>query len=336
MLTRTFPAQTLRPFTRCLQDYVLAGGKRIRPQLCLWTYAQASGERGEAPDCVLDLASVWELFHAFLLAHDDIIDRADFRRDQPSLHHQLAALDSNCSTFGTNLGIVAGDLLFGMAIRVLHEIDLPDASYRPVLQLFSRIACMTGFGQAIDIWQTHLPIDNVDEESLLLEYHWKTAAYTFEGPMLAGAMAGGLDESGQAVISRFALALGQAYQIHNDLLDLQTPAREGCDLVEGKRTLTLLRARAGMETSARRTFDTKLSSVRAANGRAIALAEELRQELHASGATRETQKMVASFQQAARDAASDSSLAPSLSAAMNQLLDTLESQYFATRVAVHA
>src|SRR3954469_8628081 len=285
LLARVLYAPGLAPLNHVIHSYVLAGGKRIRPQLCAWTYLNVRKTRPRTlPENLLDLAGAWELFHAFLLCHDDIIDGADRRREQASLHRQLSALDSNCPRFGMNLGIVAGDLLFSAAMRLWHELDLPAKVYREQLRLFSRIACTTGFGQAIDICQSHVPLDDVREETLLREYHWKTAAYTFEGPMLSGAIAAGADAKTQAAISKFALALGQAYQLQNDLLDLASPAHEGCDLMEGKRTITLIRARSAMTTSDRRAFDCKLSSIAIANGEAIGLCESLRLQLQDTGA----------------------------------------------------
>ena len=60
-----------------------------------------------------------------------------------------------------NLGIVAGDLMFSAAMRLWHELALPPRVLRDELKLFSRIACATGFGQAIDIAQSHVPLEEV-------------------------------------------------------------------------------------------------------------------------------------------------------------------------------
>lgn len=344
-------AEGLSPLSESIRQYVLAGGKRVRPQLCMWAYRKARGD-GEGlvqvlqscrvkadgsdaralPASVLDLACAWELFHAFLLAHDDIIDEAGMRRDRPSLHRQLASLDGGCPKFGTGLGIVAGDLLFSAAIRLLHEIDLPPGPYREVLRLFSRIACTTGFGQAIDICQSHAPLDQVCEQTLLREYHWKTAAYTFEGPMLSGAILAGASHGAQDAISRYALALGQAYQLQNDLADLARPAHDGCDLIQGKRTVTLLRARAGMSQPARQDFDARLFALRSANGQAAALAERLRQELRATSALGDTEALIADFLRAARAAAGSPSLCEPMRAGLGQVLDTLQARYFVSQI----
>jgi geranylgeranyl diphosphate synthase type I len=349
LLDRVLRADGLTPLNDILRAFVLAGGKRVRPQLCVWTFLRTNEDGGSrmedgadyparssifhppsSPSPVLDVACAWELFHAFLLAHDDIIDRGDRRRDQPSLHRQLSALDSNCPRFGMNLGIVAGDLLFGAAISLLHELDLPSPdAHRRVLRLFSRVACTTGFGQAIDICQSHAPIDAVREETLLREYHWKTAAYTFEGPMLSGAILAGADDAAQRAISRYALALGQAYQLHNDLIDLARPASDGCDLMEGKRTVTLLRARATMPAAQRERFDERLHAIGSANGHAVEIAESLRRELTETGAVEETTELIRGLFADARGATGDAALPASLACGMRGVLGSLDAGYFA-------
>jgi geranylgeranyl diphosphate synthase type I len=347
LVARVFPAVGgVAPLNQLIREYVLAGGKRIRPQLCVWTYerVQDSGcgvqneqrtghpffpePRTLNPEPLLDLACGWELFHTFLLVHDDIIDNADVRRDAPALHRSLASLDGHSPKFGMNLGIVAGDLLFSAAMRLWHEIDLPAEIYKQELRLFSHIACMTGFGQAIDICQSHVPIDRVPEELLLREYHWKTAAYTFEGPMLTGAILAGADEAAQHAISRYALALGQAYQLQNDLIDLAHVAHAGSDLVQGKRTVALLRARVVMDDKSRREFDDTLDQLQSGRGDAVALAEDLRLRLKGSGAAEQTRVLIARCLEESRAAASEPTLLPHLAAAMMELLDRLAADYF--------
>ena len=322
-------APGLGPFRDVVSNYVLApGGKRVRPQLAAWTYLAASGESTLTP-AVLDVAAGWELFHAFLLVHDDIIDDSARRRDRPSLHVALARLDSDSLTFGTNLGIVAGDLLFSAAMCLWHDLDVDAVTHRDLLKIFSRVACTTGFGQAIDICVSHLPMDQVDQATLLREYHWKTAAYTFEGPMLCGAALAGLGVEARSAISRFALALGQAYQLHNDLLDLATPAHDGCDLVQGKRTIALLQHRSALSDDDRATFDARIAEIADGGREAVTLAESLRGEMLAGDATRAARQIIDDLLDDAGDAARDAALPPALSAGMSTLLDAMTRQYFA-------
>ena len=314
-----------------LRRYVLRGGKRVRPQLVLWAYDRSGGTRdaaGDPPAAVLDVACAWEVFHAFLLVHDDLIDAADTRRDTPSLHRQLQSLDHDGEQFGRNLAIVAGDLLFGAAVRLIAEADAPATVRVELMQLFSRIACTTGFGQAIDVLQAESPLSAVTEATLLREYTWKTAAYTFEGPLLSGAALAGADACVRAVLARYARSLGQAYQLQNDLADLATPAHDGCDLVQGKRTPTLLRARSTMTPDRRADFDRRLDLVRTANGHAVGMAEQLRRDVFDTGAVAQTDRLVHDLLADAAAAAVDPAVAGPLSAGLGQLVDGLRATYF--------
>lgn len=345
ILDSRLEAQGLRPMRQAMADYVMAGGKRVRPQLAIWTWRNSEqwamgGGQGEAanrkprttnlPQPLLDLACGWELFHAFLLIHDDIIDASDTRRGTPALHVSLAALDSNSPVFGRNLAIVAGDLLFSTAMQLWHDLDVDDARvYRDLLKLFSRIATTTGFGQAIDIIASHQTISEVDEETLLREYHWKTAAYTFEGPMLSGAILAGLGADAQRAISQFALSLGQAYQLQNDLIDLYAPAHEGCDVAQGKRTLTLVRHRSQLCDRGRAELDERMAQIELSPGPGtVERAETLRRDLLDAGIARPTHDLIDSLLTDARTAAEDGSLPRELSTGLSQLLGALTKQYF--------
>jgi geranylgeranyl diphosphate synthase type I len=339
-LHRVLGTHEATAFQQAVIRYVLSGGKRLRPQLCVWTCLHAMNcdaiEQLDAAssDALLDLAAGWELFHAFLLVHDDIIDDSASRRGRPSMHHELAHLDGGSLQFGINLAIVAGDLLFGAAMRLWHELDCPPEVFRRELKLFSRVACTTGLGQALDIFQSHQAQDEVDQEALLREYQWKTAAYTFEGPMLSAAILAGLDDNAQAAVSRYAIALGQAYQIHNDLLDLDRPTERGCDLIQGKRTIALLRGRRLMSPAHRAVFDARLQEAQKNDRHAIELAEALRLELRSTGAIEETHKLIGDLLRAAMEAAADRALPPALGEPMLRLIHSLASRYFQSSLTI--
>ena len=320
---RTFAAEEVRPLRDSVRTYVTAGGKRLRPQLCLWVWSLVAPNDPEPTPALLDTAAAWELFHAFLLVHDDIIDGADTRRGRPALHRQLQSLDSNCPRFGLNLGIVAGDLLFSASVRLLHELDgVEPGRHLALLRLFSGIACTTGFGQAIDIFAGHAPLDGLAEAALLREYDWKTAAYTFEGPMLSAAILAGCDAACCGAIRRFATSLGQAYQLHNDLADLAVPVRDGSDLLEGKRTTTLLEASRRLPG-----LGDRLKAATA--GDRPDLAEALRQDVIACGATDATRRRISRCVETAR-AAAETVADARLSTGMTGLLGDLQDRYLTT------
>ena len=326
----TSESADIEPLNRVLEGFVLRGGKRLRPQLCLWTYAAAGGF-GADPSAVLDVACAWEVFHAFLLVHDDLIDAADVRRSTPSLHRQLQSLDHNSPIFGRNLAIVAGDLLYSVAMRLMVDAAAEPAVLVQLMKLFARVACTTGYGQAIDLFQSQLPPSEVAEATLLCGYDWKTAAYTFEGPMLSGAMLAGANTVTTGRLSTFAKSLGQAYQLQNDLADLTEPAHDGCDLVQGKRTVTLMRTRSSMSLPQRNELDRRLSELTVAEGDAVFLAERLRHQLIDGGAIDRTEVLIDRLLNDAATAAAD--IGGSLGRSLCDLLDRLRSNYFAVAVA---
>ncbi len=326
---------SLGAIARAVQSFVESGGKRLRPQLCLWTCHACGGDA--AATVALDAACGWELFHAFLLVHDDIIDAADTRRDRPSLHRELAGLDGDSQVFGANLGIVAGDLLFAAAMRLWHGVDdagdLTLATYRRLLSVFSRVALETGIGQAADITQAHAPLADIAETRVLAGYHAKTAAYTFEGPMLTGAILAGADDPLLSRLRAFSTSLGRAYQVQNDLIDLAAPATIGGDLAQQKRTLTLVRARHLCPPDQRERFDADCRAAGDDTGHAaasarLAAAERLRQRLFDLGAVDATDRLVRDLLGAARAAATASDVPSRLATGLAGLLDTLEAGYF--------
>ena len=310
-----------------------SGGKRIRPQLCLWTRLQMlppGRSSRELSEGELDIACAWEMFHAFLLVHDDIVDAADRRRDGPSLHRVLAECDGGSAVFGRNLAIIIGDLLFAGAMKVLHEAEVSAEAHRAVLRLFSKVAVHTGMGQAADMLQSHVPLSDVAEDAVLRGYHGKTAAYTFEGPILSGAILGSADGAQQECLSRFAVALGQAYQLHNDLLDLGAPVHDGSDLMQGKRTLTLVQARALLEEAQRPQLDAQLAALRPGGREALRKAEALRRMLYAAGAVDATRRVMAELLREARRAAEATCLPATLRLGLLRLLRKLNATYFAS------
>lgn len=320
----------LASLSQLMKLYACRSGKRLRPQLVIWTYLNAS-DRSEssAPEVVLDVATAWEIFHAFLLIHDDIVDGSDQRRNQPALHKQLQSLDSDSPRFGVNLGIVAGDLMYAATQRILSELQTDAESYRQLHRLFARVASLTGFGQAVDILQSHVPLKLCDVHTLLREYHWKTAAYTFEGPMLSGAILADLSDAARQAISEFALSIGQAYQIQNDLIDLLKPVSEGSDLVEGKRTLTLLLARSAQSSSEHDALDQTLSLIQNAPlEQALSLADRLRCQILQTPAVEQTIDIIRDLLRTSARVLQSRALPDSLRQSMRSILELMQQKYF--------
>ena len=117
-----------------LQRFVLAGGKRLRPLFCYWGWRGAGGADGTP---IVVAAAALELFHAFALIHDDILDGSDRRRGEPSVHRLFADLHARSSwrgdpeAYGRNTALLCGDLLRGLVgsdvprVRAEHRAGAP-------------------------------------------------------------------------------------------------------------------------------------------------------------------------------------------------------------------
>ena len=214
-------------------DYPWRGGKAIRPALCVETCSAFGG----APEEAILSAAVMELLHNAFLVHDDIEDESEQRRGRPTLH-VLA---------GTPLAINAGDAMAMEAMSMLRDNRAILGSYLAdrVLQEFELMIRHTIEGQAIELgWRRDgvIDLDELDYLDLIVR---KTCWYTTIHPIRVGALIGGGGRTPLEPLTRFALYLGAAFQIRDDLLNLvgdePTYGKEILgDLFEGKRTLMLI------------------------------------------------------------------------------------------------
>ncbi|GHE06555.1 polyprenyl synthetase family protein [Streptomyces alanosinicus] len=237
--TSSLPEMAL--FTEVLRR-MLDGGKRIRPLLCV-TGWQAVREQAP-PETVMHVAASLELFHAFALIHDDIMDRSATRRGQPSAHRVLAARHAHrpdADLLGVNAAILLGDLAFGWSYELLHEPILPAQQMLVVWPLLNALRAETLIGQYLDLRasRTH---QHPDPDTAWRIVRYKTAKYTFERPLQLGAVLAGATPHQLRTLSAYALPLGEAFQLRDDLLGVfGDPARTGKstldDLREGKHTM---------------------------------------------------------------------------------------------------
>ena len=207
-LERYLPTIELEPcrLHQAMRYAVLSGGKRIRPLL-----VYAVGETFDANLNLLDLpASAIELIHAFSLIHDDLpgMDNDDFRRGNPTCH----------KAFGEAIAILAGDALLVLAFQLLSSNNFLDSQTRTnminVVTAASGSLGMAG-GQAIDIANTNLDITQLEQMYIL-----KTGALLSAGAQL-GALAAGVNQDILQSLDRYACCLGLAFQIQDDLFDLE-------------------------------------------------------------------------------------------------------------------
>jgi geranylgeranyl diphosphate synthase, type I len=227
-----------------IESLIDAGGKRLRPALCYWAYIGSGGAPG-AP-MLADVCAALELVHVFGLVHDDIVDGAEHRRGVPTVHRRLAhdfpvpGDGQHARQVGTSLGILAGDLALTFGDRLLDRVP-PD-----VRGLVGELKTEMCAGQILDVVMAAQETWDLDQAIQVALY--KSAKYSVERPLQIGACLA----TGSAVLppelSEFGIALGLAFQLVDDLLDVfgdpdRTGKPRGGDLAEGKITVLACLAR---------------------------------------------------------------------------------------------
>jgi geranylgeranyl diphosphate synthase type I len=228
-----------------LRSYVLNGGKRIRPGLCYWGWRGAGGA-----DCaeIIRAAAALELFHAFALIHDDIMDGSDVRRGQPAMHRRLAALHADAGwrgrpeAFGVSAGILFGDLCISWADELLHNSGLEQVRLHAVRPIYEQMRTQVICGQYLDVAETARGPSSVQRS--LRVVRCKSAEYTVVHPLLIGGVLAGGDARLLAAYKSFGLPLGEAFQLRDDILgafgDPSTTGKSNLDdLREGKPTVLM-------------------------------------------------------------------------------------------------
>ena len=240
--------------------YVLSmGGKRIRPTLMLLAYNLFKDD----PENILSSACALETYHNYTLLHDDLMDNADVRRGQPTVHKKWNA----------NLAVLSGDSMLVLAYQRMTECD---SHLAEVLRLFTETALEIGEGQQMDMeFETR---NDVREEEYIEMIRLKTsvllACAMKIGALLADAPADDADN-----LYRFGEKIGLAFQLQDDYLDVYgDPAvfgkAIGGDIVSNKKTYMLINAfnradnaqRAELERWIRATDFDRQEKVKAVTG----------------------------------------------------------------------
>ncbi len=225
-------------------EFVTRPGKRIRPVLFTISYRGYSKERSLPGKDLIRCSLAFELLHDFLLVHDDVIDNSSLRRGKPTLHEVFNGKMKVApgSAIGSDLAIVAGDIIAAMAFEALLSFKAPADRKEKAMLEFTRAMSVTGVGEFIDIVNNLTRIEKVKENDVLLTYMYKTARYTFEAPLVVGAILAGAEDAEIKKLSRLGKALGQAFQLQDDMLDIFSSAKKTgkpvlSDIAESKKTL---------------------------------------------------------------------------------------------------
>ena len=226
---------------------ILNTGKLTRPALVLLGYRSFGGKSNPR---VLDLASAFELLHTALIIHDDIIDRDFIRRGQPTLaaHYRDMALaagrnEADAEHAGNSAALIAGDLLINEAIKIAARAASGLECEAAIEASFALAIEQAGAGELEDLLYSLKPQPATTGQVLRME-ELKTAGYSFQLPLQAGALLAGATESQAQTLGSIGCQLGVAYQVIDDVLgtfgDSETTGKPvDSDLREFKSTVLL-------------------------------------------------------------------------------------------------
>jgi geranylgeranyl diphosphate synthase type I len=231
------------------RDFVLRPGKRIRPLLFLLAYQGYARKKRPVRTDLATASAAIELLHDYMLIHDDVIDRAATRRGKPTMHRVFNKKVKTVSgeSIGESLAVIAGDIIFALAIESFLAVREDPRRKEAALRHLVATAAYTGAGEFIDIVFGHTTLAAIREKNVIDTNVYKTAKYTFECPLLMGAVLAGAPEAERRKLSRLGLTAGQAFQLYDDFLDtFGTPRLIGkpvlTDLAESKKTLLVYTA----------------------------------------------------------------------------------------------
>jgi len=210
-------------------NYTLeSGGKRIRPVLVLLACNLFSDDVSQAILPAIGL----EIFHNFTLLHDDIMDHADIRRGNPTVHKK----------WNENTAILSGDAMFIKAYD--YFLDCKSPNFREILKVFNQTALEVCEGQQYDM--EFEDRENVSVEEYLRMIELKTSVL-LAGALKIGALIGGADEKNANLLYEFGRNIGLAFQLQDDYLDVYGDVEVfgkqiGGDIVANKKTFMLINA----------------------------------------------------------------------------------------------
>jgi geranylgeranyl diphosphate synthase, type II len=227
-LDRSLPMSYPETIFESMRYSLLAGGKRLRPILCLATAELIGGTIDQA----MPTACALEMIHTMSLIHDDLpaMDNDDFRRGNPTNH----------KVYGDAVAILAGDGLLAYSFEYVAR-ETKNVPIDRVLEVISRLGRAVGdlvSGQVVDLQSEGNP--NIPFETLTFIHNHKTSAL-LEAAVLTGAILAGASDGDRTKLLRYAKNIGLAFQIVDDILDITATSEElgksaGKDLTAEKAT----------------------------------------------------------------------------------------------------
>ncbi|WP_419818817.1 polyprenyl synthetase family protein [Glaciibacter flavus] len=299
-----------------------AGGKRARPALVLTAHRHLGGSDERA---AVQLALAFELLHTAFLIHDDVIDHDDTRRGVPTLIGAFtergvsAGVDRGSSqNWGEAAALLAGDLALSHAHRLVAQVRTDAETRDQLLDILDRAVFISAAGELSDVTNSatrgSLPVSDV-----LATLERKTAVYSCEAPLQAGAVLAGAGEEDVATLGRYGRLVGVAFQLTDDILgvfgeEATTGKSAHADLREGKHTTLIAHAATtdAWPDIAPHIGDPELTAERAA---------VVRERLRECGALDDTLRLARGHAELAKAELSASALPPALTAQLAVFAD---------------
>ncbi len=253
----------VRAVVTTASDLTLRGGKRYRAGLLAAAYYGVATGRAESnlesvvfgkgpdADAILGGGVALELLQSYLLIQDDWMDGDVERRGGPSAHVALAKSLGD-EKKGASGAILAGDLVWSMAVETLTRLEVAPERRLLTLKLFCEIHEDVVVGQVLDTLSREVDIEEL--------HALKTGSYTVRGPLLLGATLAGADADVLAALERFAAPIGVAFQLRVDLIGIfgsekEAGRPEASDLRSGKNTAVMRECLPGIDAAGRAKID---------------------------------------------------------------------------------
>lgn len=271
-LERVLPPASTRPASihQAMRHSVFAGGKRIRPILCM---EAGRAVAGQSPPGIEELGAALEMLHTYSLIHDDLpaLDNDDLRRGRPTCH----------KVFGEALAILAGDALQTQAYEVLSQLRCPAEARVRIIEAIARgtgtVDGMIG-GQVVDLEAEHT---KPGAETLEYIHRSKTAAL-ITASVVSGGIYAGASSQEVSQLSCFGQAIGLAFQIVDDMLDVTQTSEQ-------------LGKTAGKDVTSEKVTYPALFGLQESRKKADQLLKEATQSLRSFGTKAKTLQTLAKF-----------------------------------------
>lgn len=306
---------------RTIAELHRAGGKRLRPYMVSLGYRAFGGTDYRS---IIPVMAAWELLHLCMLIHDDIIDRDTVRYGVKNITgsyldiYSAHASHSEALHLANSAALTAGDLLLSSAYELVLSSDLKPEDVIVSQKYLAAATFAVAGGELLDSEAVLEDVRRTDSQTIVL---FKTASYSFVGPLQAGAALAGASEQKLEQVRRFGEMLGSAFQLTDDLLGVfgdssVTGKSASSDISEAKRTVLLQEAYARADTAGKAVLNAHVGNAKLTD----AQANEVRDVMQRTGAKKAVEDMVADYVVRARQIVEELPIDTSQKQEFNELI----------------